>query len=287
MTDNYFIDIERLSPTHFYLSEDKLRKAEKHFDSHSLEDYPPLPVVNFCGKTLLLGGHNIAYYLSTHGKLIAKVTEKTNRTNFYLNIKLLNECEKKKVLKISDLKKRILNTVSYAEKWIKPFDEIKYKTEEYPITGIKRDKIADRDLKHEITYKILSPVPSYFANEFTFKRYIEKVSDTDYLSFKYCGHPIAFVAIRPVFDDFIEIYMIGICEGAKCKALTDKIMAEVKKQAKAMKRKYLSVKVPKKSAVKNNTSELYDFYTGYGFTPVENLESPWDEKRLCMLLIKG
>ncbi len=286
MADNYFIDIEKLSPTHFYLSEDKLKQSEKHFESHALEDYPPLPVVDFCGKTLLLGGHNIAYYLSTHGKQIAKVTKKTDRSNFYLNIKLLNECEKKNILKISDLKKRILKPDAYSKKWITPFEEMKYKAEEYPIKGIKRDTITDRDTKHEITYKILSPVPPYFANEFTFKHYIEKVSDTDYHVFTYCGHPIAFIALRPVFTELSEIYMMGICEGAKCEALTDKIISEAKKQAKAHGRKYLSVKVPKKTAVKNTTSELYNFYSGYGFTPVENLESPWDEKRLCTLMIR-
>ncbi len=286
MADNYFIDIENLSPTHFYLSEDKLKKAEKHFETHTLEDYPPLPVVEFCGKTLLLGGHNIAYYLSTHGKLIAKVTKKTDRTNFYLNVKLFSECEKKNIHKVSDLKKRILKKDAYVEKWIKPFDDLKYKLEEYPIKGIKCEKVFDRDTKHKIAYAILNPIPSYFANEFTFKHYIEKVTDTDYIAFTYCGHPIAFVAMRPMFSELMEIYMLGICCGAKCAALTDKIMSEIKKEAKTQKRKFLSVKVPKKSAVKNTSSTLYDFYTEYGFTPVENIESPWDEKRLCTLLIK-
>ena len=182
--------------------------------------------------------------------------------------------------KISDLKKRIIDKKQYSEKWIKPFEDLKIKIDEYPKAAIKSEIITDRDKKHEITYKILSPAPSYFANEFTFKHYIEMVSDTDYRVFKYCGHEIAFIATRPVFDNILEIYMMGICEGAQSKSLSDKIMAQIKNfHAKEIGRDFITVKVPAKSAVHNKTSKLYDFYLSYGFTHIESLESPWDEKK--------
>ena len=286
MENTFFVDIEKLSPTQFYLSKDKIAQAQKYFETHSLEDYDPLTVTKFCDKILLLSGHHFAYYLSTHGKLIVKVTESKQSKDFYLNIKLLSECEKKKVNKISDLNKRILEKRQYTEKWIKPFEDMKIKIDESPKTVIKTELITDRATKHEITYKILSPAPSYFANEFTFKHYIEMVSDTDYRVFRYCGHEIAFIATRPIYENILEIYMMGMCEDAQTKSLSDKIMAEVTKHAKAIGREFITVKVPAKSAVHNKTSKLYDFYLNYGFTHIESLESPWDEKRLCMLLVK-
>jgi hypothetical protein len=63
-------------------------------------------------------------------------------------------------------------------------------------------------------------------------------------------------------------------------------MREIADLARKLGRRYITVKVPNISAVRNNMHRLYDFYRGYGFSHVENLEAPWDEKRLCMLLLK-
>ena len=73
MSNTYFIDLDKLRPTHYYLSQDKLGDVQKHFANHSLEDYPPLPVMPVGGNMLLLGGHHYAYYLHKKGKHIAEV----------------------------------------------------------------------------------------------------------------------------------------------------------------------------------------------------------------------
>ena len=131
----------------------------------------------------------------------------------------------------------------------------------------------------------LPPIPEYFANEFIYKTYIEKVRDMSFISFDVYGHPIAFVALRPVYESALEIYMLGIHEKADMPELADKIMKEVAKLKKSLQKEYLTVKVPAKSAVHNNARRLHDFYLDRGFTPIESIESPWDAKRLCTLLI--
>ncbi len=106
MENTYFVDIEKLSPTHCYLSQKELESAEKHFETHALEDYPPFPILKLGEKMLLTGNHHFAYYIGTQGKLIAKVYEENDSGNFFLNLKLYSECVKKNVFSIANLEKR-------------------------------------------------------------------------------------------------------------------------------------------------------------------------------------
>ena len=286
MDSTYFVDIEKLSPTHYYLSQKKLKSAEVHFESHSLEDYPPLPVIKYGDQILLVGGHHFAYYISTQGKLITKVCEIPDKSNFFLALKLGNECAKKKIFGIKDLKKRILDEKEYEEKWIAQYEASKSKLTQKPLSGLRYKKITDPQEKIDSANKILSPFPSYFTNEFIYKKYIEKIKEMSFLSFCVYNRAIAFVALRPLYDNVIEIYMLGVCESVENEDLLNKIMDEIKKLAKKLNKKYITVKIPLKTPVQNKSYLLFDFYTKYGFSHIENLDSPWDEKRLCMLLIK-
>ena len=287
MGNTFFIDIEKLSPTHCYLSEKRLGEAKKHFETHSLEDYPPLSVIKFGGRTLLNHGHHFAYYISTQGKYIAKVAEEDEGSPFFLSLKLESECAKKKILSVGDLKKRILSPADYTEKWAKYYEETLQKTSENPLSGLKYEEITNKDRKLETANLILTPIPEYFANDFIYKNYMEKVHDMHFISFSFYRHPIAFAALRPVYDNVLEIYMLGIHEKAEMPGLSDRIMKEILKAKKSMGKDFLTVKVPIKSAVHNKAYKLYDFYLNYGFTHIENTEAPWDEKRLCTLFLKG
>lgn len=286
MENTFFIDIENLSPTHYYLSEKKLLEVKKHFKSHSLEDYPPLLVVKFSGKILLIKGHHFAYYISLQGKHIAKVYEEDADKNFFLDIKLENECIKKNLLSIKDLKKRILTAQDYNQKWAVKYKLAKEKSSQNPLSVLKREEILSPERKLEIANAILAPIPAYFANEFIYKNYIERVKDMRFISFTAHSHPVAFFACRPIYDNVLEIYMLGIYKKIEAPGLPDKIMKEIMKLKKSMVKDYITVKVPAKSAVLNNSHKLYDFYLNYGFSLLESIESPWDERRLCMLLIK-
>jgi hypothetical protein len=286
MANTSFIDIEELSPTHHYLSEKKLAEVKKHFATHSLEDYPPVSVMKFGGKTLITHGHHFAYYISTQGKYIAKVQD-DGSSPFFLSLKLKKECEKKKVLTVKDLKKRILPPADYAGKWMKYYEDALQKTSDSPLSGLKREEMAGKDEKLKTANFILTPIPEYFANEFIYKNYMEKVRDMQFTSFNVYGHPIAFAALRPVYENVLEIYMLGIHERADMPELSGRIMKEILKTKKALGKGFVTVKVPLKSAVHNKAHRLYDFYLGHGFTHIENIESPWDEKRLCTLFLRG
>jgi hypothetical protein len=285
MEKNFFTDIERLLPTQPYLSKTKLNEVQKHFESHALEDYPPLKVISFGGKTILLEGHHIAFYIASQGKNIAKVIE-CRQCSLLFSLKLQNKCRKSGIHTIGGLAKKILDDAQYEEKWIKSYEKMRSSAELRPLAGLRCKDIYDGAQKIRIADTIMTPIPEYFANEFIYKNYIRKSEDMYFLSFVIYGYPIAFAACRKIYDDVLEIYMLGICRAIGSKTLSNRIMKEIFSLAKKLGRKYISVKVPNISAVKNKVYKLYDFYCSYGFSHIENLESPWDEKRLCMLLLR-
>ena len=285
MEKNFFTDIERLLPTQPCLSKTRLNEVRKHFETRSLEDYPPLKVISFGGKTILLEGHHIAFYIASQGKNIAKVIECT-QCSLLFSLKLQNKCEKSGVHTIDGLGKHILGDAEYEEKWSAPYEKMKSSAELRPLSGLRCKDIYDGAEKIRIADTILTPIPEYFANEFIYKNYIRKSEDMYFIAFVIYGCPIAFAACRKIYDDVLEIYMLGIYPAIDSDSLSNRIMKEIFSLAKKLGRKYITVKVPNISAVKNNVHRLYDFYCGYGFSHIENLESPWDEKRLCMLLLK-
>ncbi len=285
MEKNFFTDIERLLPTQPYLSETKLDEVRKHFKTHALEDYPPIKVVKFAGKTIILEGHHIAFYIASQGKNIAKVIE-CEHCSLLFSLKLQNKCEKSGVHTIGGLANKILDDAEYKEKWLALYEKMKNSAEIRPLAGLRCKEIYDGVQKVRIADTILTPIPEYFANEFIYKNYIRKSEDMYFLSFVIYGYPIAFAACRKIYDDVLEIYMMGIYPAISSKTLSNRIMKEIFSISKKLERKYITVKVPNISAVRNSFHRLYDFYCSYGFSHVENLESPWDEKRLCMLLLK-
>lgn len=286
MKNTYFIDTKKLSPTHSYLSKKNLSDTQKYFDTHEIDDYPPLQIMKCSSKYLLVGDHHIAYYLFLKGMPKVKVCSDDNKGHFFLNLELENGCIKENLFTIGSLEGRIISDKEYKTKWILPYEAKKSEFKQPSPSYFECQRITESKEKNALAYKILDATPPYFANEFIYKNYIEQVSDTHFISFSFLDYPIAFVACRHSKDNILEIYMLGICESIESLELSDRIMSEVGKLAKSLGKEYITVKIPAKTAVQNKAYKLYEYYINYGFTHIENLESPWDPNRLCMLLIK-
>lgn len=286
MNKTFFVDIDKLSPTHYYLSREKLSKVQKHFETHSLEDYPPLPVMRLGKSILLVGGHHYAYYIYKQGKHIAEVFDAEDDENFMLHIKYHNDCIRKNIITIKGLQNRVLKKEAYAQKWQQPFEENTLKINKNSIAKLKTQIVIKEELKLEIVHDILDYMPPYFANEFMFENYIKKIENMHFLAFNLYNKTVAFAVCKKLYENTIEIYMLGIFEQMLNTDIADKIINAVKRYTKSINRKYITVKVPIKTAVRNNAYALFDFYLNQGFSHIANLQAPWDEKRICMLLIK-
>lgn len=284
MNNTFFIDFDKLRPTQFYLSKRNLDEVKNHFTKHSLEDYPPLPVINLGTQMLLVGRHHYAYYLYKKGKQIAEVYI-ADDYEFISVLKNYNDCIKKNIFNIKDLQKRILSNTKYQEKWITSQIKSKIKIQKNPLYNFRTNIVCDAQIKSNIIRRILNPIPSYFENEFNFENYIKNTKDMHFLSFELHGQVVAFCALKNLYDNAVEIYILGVHKKMLSTAISSKILNSIKKYTRSINRQYISVKVPIKTAVNNDISMLYDFCLKQGFAHVANLQSPWDKKDNCMLFI--
>lgn len=287
MKKTFFIDIDKLSLTQYYLSKDRLNEVEKHFKTHSLEDYPPLPIKKFGSIMLLIDDHHFAYYLYNKGKQIAEVYEALDDNNFIIHLKYYNECIKKNLKVMKDLENRILSKKNYENRWLTPKKNNVNKLKENPLYNLKVNVIDDKNEKLTVVRQILNPIPAYFTNDFMFEDYIKKIEDMHTMSFSLYNQNIAFTACKKSYDNSIEIYMLGIHDQVFNTKIVNIILNYVKKYAKSLDRKYITVKTPVKVQTQNDISTLYDLYLKHGFTHIANLQSPWNEKKFCILLIKN
>lgn len=170
MNNTYFIDLDKLRPTHFYLSKNKFDEVEKHFANHLLEDYPPMPVINLGTKMLLAGGHHYAY-----------------------------------------------------------------------------------------------------SQRLQFDSYIKKTKDAQFLSFSLFNQIIAFAFCRKLYDNTVEIYLLGTHNRMLHTNIASKIINCIKRHARSINRDYIAVKVPIITDVENDIIKQYDFYKKQGFSDIENL----------------
>ncbi|MCK5130512.1 MAG: hypothetical protein KAQ68_11705 [Clostridiales bacterium] len=285
MEKTFFVDIENLSPTQFFMSKEKLEEAHVFFENHTLEDYPPLPVVKFGLKTLLTGSHHYAYYLVQKGKHIAEVYDAIDECDFLLNIKNYSECQKRNIKNIIDLESRILDHDAYQVKWVEYLQENREKVIANTLKSLKKQQITDNYQKIAIIKDILNPMPSYFINESIFDEHIQQTADQYFLSFKLFNQYVAFVSCKMRYDDTVEVHLSGIYKPLYNTDIFKKILNVVKRYAKSLGRQYIVVRLPAVTTANSDASCLHTLYKTHGFAHIANLQSSWDERRMCMLLI--
>ena len=109
--------LKELQPSQFYVSEEKLRKAEQWFNPEDLSNFEPISVKELDGKLVMLDGHTRAVAALNAGLEKVPLIWETEEWDWEMYRRCVHECEQRDVLSPLDLVPRVISAAEYWEKW--------------------------------------------------------------------------------------------------------------------------------------------------------------------------
>ena len=147
------------------------------------------------------------------------------------------------------------------------------------------EKIADANLKSEITTKILRQLPEWFGIEYYVNEYIKSVQNLPFFAYLINNEYVGFIALEAKTDINLNIHVFGVLEAYHRQGIGKKLIQESVKYAKENNYKYLTVKTVDDVVDDESYRKTRAFYYAMGFERLEVFPTLWDEVNICLMMI--
>ena len=117
MADYQTIDISRIQPSQFYVSEEKLQAIETWFDPANLSNFDPIPVKKLDGELVSTDGHTRCVAALLAGLTAVPFVWEQDELNWEMYRRCVAACKEKGILCMVDLQSRIIPASEYEVKW--------------------------------------------------------------------------------------------------------------------------------------------------------------------------
>lgn len=135
MTDNQSIDLSRIQPSQFYISEEKLRAVEAWFDPDDLSGFDPIPIKMLDGKMVSTDGHTRCAAAALHGLQAVPFVWEDEDLDWEMYRRCVAACKERQIFSAKDLMRRIIPAEEYRTKWDGWCDIMQTQVEEERKTG--------------------------------------------------------------------------------------------------------------------------------------------------------
>lgn len=117
MTNYQTIDLSRIQPSQFYISEEKLRAIETWFDPTDLLNFDPIPIKMLDGEMVSTDGHTRCMAAMLHGMTSVPFVWEQDDLDWEMYRRCIAACKEKGIYSIIDLHDRIISASEYEIKW--------------------------------------------------------------------------------------------------------------------------------------------------------------------------
>lgn len=117
MADNQTIDILRIQPSQFYVSQQKLQAVEAWFDPTRLSGFEPIPIKWLDGEMVSTDGHTRCVAALLHGMRFIPFVWEKDELDWEMYRRCVAACKERNVFSAQDLLSRIISASEYELKW--------------------------------------------------------------------------------------------------------------------------------------------------------------------------
>ena len=144
--------------------------------------------------------------------------------------------------------------------------------------------ITDKELKAEISAKILYNLTEWFGLPDSTKEYIENSMEMPFWAYYVEDKPVGFIALKQTSPSTAEIYVMGILKEYHRQGIGKVLYSVFETYAQDCGYEFTQVKT-----VQKGRYESYDitnrFYENMGFKELECFPNLWDEWNPCQIYV--
>lgn len=149
-------------------------------------------------------------------------------------------------------------------------------------------EVEDRVKKSAYTKEILESLPEWFGNKQALNDYVEKVRDLPYWGvFLENDSCVGFFSVKTHYGYTGEIVVCGILQEYQHIGIGKALYGMAEKYFVQSGCKFVIVKTLSELVNSEPYSRTRNFYKSIGFEPLITLTEMWDEKNLCLIMLKA
>jgi len=141
-------------------------------------------------------------------------------------------------------------------------------------------QVIDKEMKSNVTNKILRQLPDWFGIEESTMEYINNAKETDFIAAYGADELVGFISIKYNNDYTAEIYVMGVSSSCHKKGIGRKLIHEAEKLTREKGCKFLMVKT-----LGESHPDVH--YKKVGFYSLEEIKEIWGEENPCLLMVKN
>lgn len=112
------VDLRDLQPSQLYISEAKLDRIERKFDTSHPQGVPPVPIVRLDGRWMLTDGHTRAFALYRSGAREVRVIDEPDALDWTAYRVCVDWCLDEGIEWVGDLAGRMLPPREFEQLWL-------------------------------------------------------------------------------------------------------------------------------------------------------------------------
>ena len=147
-------------------------------------------------------------------------------------------------------------------------------------------EINKRELKMEITKKVLTNLPKWFGIPESTEEYITNCADLPYWACYIEEIPVGFLSAKQNTPSTGEIYVMGIEESYHRKGIGKALFQRCYEWCKENNLEFLQVKTLDSSSPDPNYAITRKYYEHMGFKPFEVFDLLWGTGNPCLIMVK-
>ena len=144
-------------------------------------------------------------------------------------------------------------------------------------------EITEKNLKQEITDKILHTLPEWFELEEGIQDYVRNVIKYPFFVYEAKGQQIGFVSLKPISHKRLEIYVMAILPNYHRKGVGTKLIDRCKQYMIENKYEEILVKTLSDKSNDIHYKQTREFYISQGFKIFKE-SNEWGESNPCVIL---
>lgn len=147
-------------------------------------------------------------------------------------------------------------------------------------------KIQAPQEKSRVCEGILRGLPLWFGIESAIVDYVKNVAEMETWAAMDSG-VVGFLSLKKHNPKTAEIYVMGVLSDHQGRKIGSQLIETAEESLKAQGFQFLTVKTLSESRPDEHYDKTRRFYLKYGFTPVEEFPTLWDQDNPCLMLVKN